>query len=51
MPNGDPQDELFYPTLAFMIDSYILKVNVVPVGGQDVRILPGHKSKARFSFI
>ena len=22
MPNGDPQDVFFYPTLTFMIDSY-----------------------------
>ena len=24
MPNGDPQDEFFYPTLTLMIDSYNL---------------------------
>ena len=24
MPNGDPRDGFFYPTLTFMIDSYIM---------------------------
>ena len=24
MPNGDPRDEFFYPTITLMIDSYIL---------------------------
>ena len=24
MPNGDPQDRFFYPTLTLMIDSYSL---------------------------
>ena len=24
MPNGDPRDRFFYPTLKLMIDSYIL---------------------------
>ena len=24
MPNGDPQDGFFYPTLILMIDSYML---------------------------
>ena len=28
MPNSDPQDRFFYPTLTLMIDSYILSYNV-----------------------
>ena len=27
MPNGDPQDGLFYPTLTLMMDSYNIKIS------------------------
>ena len=27
MPNGDPRDGFFYPTLTLMMDSYILQFN------------------------
>ena len=27
MPNGDPRDGFFYPTLTLMIDSYILNID------------------------
>ena len=27
MPNGDPRDRIFYPTLTLMIDSYIINAH------------------------
>ena len=29
MPNGDPRDGFFYPTLTLMIDSYMLTVDYI----------------------
>ena len=39
MPNGDPQEGLFYPTLTVMIDSYIMFLPEFKVEKEDQRRL------------
>ena len=34
MPNGDPRDRFFYPTLTLMIDSYIISIFQVGIVGR-----------------
>ena len=47
MPNGDPRDGLFYPTLTLMIDSYNFTGHVSVMGDllyhDQLKLLSGNK--------
>ena len=45
MPNGDPREGFFYPTLTLMLDSYILSFQFVYDGKKPPAPFPTYKDK------